>query len=100
MIPTDGEMIGVAKRRGIVRLDDGQLATLVSWGARSGGRNGRPNRLKVRLETQDGERRWTDRKTRIVEVVHPGVESTWTDRADYDDSAGADRREHDRSVTS
>ena len=61
-------MIVVAKRRGIVRLRNGQLATLVSWGKPKPGRTaGTTN--QVRLETCDGEHRYTSRKDNVVEVV-------------------------------
>ena len=59
---TERDMIDLAKSRAIVRLVDGQLATLVSWGCKAG-------RNKVRLEGADGETRWTRPKTDIVEVV-------------------------------
>lgn len=62
----DHEMIAVAKRRGIVRLDTGMLATLVSWGT-SG--KGRPSTNRVRLESVDGESRWTALKREIIAVV-------------------------------
>ena len=59
-------MIGVAKRRGIVRLADGTLATLVAWGISRGGRR-EPSR--ARFEGCDGETRWTGRKADVIEVV-------------------------------
>lgn len=62
----DHEMIAVAKRRGIVRLDTGMLATLVSWGTCG---KGRPSNNRVRLEGADGETRWTAYKREIIAVV-------------------------------
>ena len=62
----DAEMVAVAKRRGIVRLSDGTLATLVSWGISRGERN-EPKR--ARFEGCDGQTRWTGSKTDVVEVV-------------------------------
>ena len=64
----DRLMISVAKRRGIVRLRNGQLATLISWGSSRGGRSVGSGR-RCRLEGCDGETRWTADKNDIIEVV-------------------------------
>jgi hypothetical protein len=68
-VDIDAEMVAVAQRRGIVRLVNGNLATLISWGeARH--RNSKAGRgARCRLEMPDGETRWTARKTDIIEVV-------------------------------
>jgi len=58
----DHKMIAVAKRRGIVRLQSGQLATLISWGTRE-------SRQRCRLEGSDGETRWNSKLTEIIEIV-------------------------------
>lgn len=57
----DRKMFDVARRRGVVRLDDGMLVTLVSWGNR--GQRGR-----CRFENPDGTR-WTGPSYRVVEIV-------------------------------
>jgi hypothetical protein len=59
---TERQMVTFAKDRTIVRLADGTLATLVSWGCKAG-------RAKVRLEGCDGKTRWTAKKLEIIEVL-------------------------------
>jgi len=68
-VDIDAQMVAVAKRRGIVRLANGNLATLISWGeARH--RNSKAGRgARCRLEMPDGETQWTGRKTDVIEVV-------------------------------
>ena len=64
--------IKAAKRRAIVRLKNGKSATLLSWGTPRHGRNGGTTN-RVRLESQDGRRRWTAKKSDVVEILHvPG----------------------------
>lgn len=64
----DKMMLGVAQRRGIVRLDTGQILTLVCWGGNRGGN-------RCRVESQDGETRRTLKKTEVVEVIDAREES-------------------------
>lgn len=58
----DHQMIAVAKRRGIIRLQDGTLATLITWGTPR-----RPS--NVRVEGCNGKTRWTVKKRNVIEVV-------------------------------
>lgn len=72
--PNDLYMVRVAKARGIVRLYNGQLATLLSWGTPGTGRRaGTGNR--IRLEGCDGETRWTGRKYDVIEVVDARIDA-------------------------
>lgn len=72
--PTDRYMVDVARARGIVRLYDGTLATLISWGTPGRGRKaGTGNR--IRLEGCDGETRWTAKKCDVIEVVDARMDS-------------------------
>ena len=78
----DREMVQVAKDRGIVRLyPSNKVVTLVSWGStrkRTGlrGDNIRQQAGRgstARVESPDGERRWTIKKQDIIEVVVPST---------------------------
>lgn len=60
----DAAMVLVAKRRGIIRLTNGSLVTLLSWGT-SHGRN------RMRVELPNGETRMTLRKSELAEVIEP-----------------------------
>jgi len=62
-------MVQAAKRRAIVRLTDGTLATLVSWGSAKHLHNRAGSGQRVRLEACDGETRRTAKKRDITEIV-------------------------------
>lgn len=64
----DRFMVNVARARGIVRLYNGTLATLISWGTPGDGRRAGTG-SRVRLEGCDGKTRWTGKKSDIIEVV-------------------------------
>jgi hypothetical protein len=55
--------IAAARKRAIVRLRNGNLVTLVSWGTTQ-------NKNRARFESQCGKRRWTGKKADVVEIVH------------------------------
>lgn len=60
MTRLDVDMIDHARRRGYIRLDDGRVVTLISWGCRG-------HRDQMRVD--DDGRRFTIPKTRCTETL-------------------------------